>query len=99
MDDGDTDQRDKQMFKIVSREELGKMQLKLIEMVAAEMGVNKWNAALLLQHFKYVFSSSLRLILSYSIFKVLSTIFPSLIFSRLEMHRSSTTNFSLIGGM
>ncbi len=56
MDDGETDQRDKQVFKIVSREELAKMQLKLIDMVAAEMGVNKWNAALLLQYFKYVLS-------------------------------------------
>ncbi len=55
LDDGENE-RDKQMFKIVTREDLAKMQLKLIEMVAAEMGLNKWNAALLLQHFKLVSS-------------------------------------------
>jgi ariadne-1 len=44
---------DKNMFKVVKKEELVKMQLKLIESMAAELGVSKWNAALLLQHFRW----------------------------------------------
>lgn len=43
----------KEMFKIITRSELSKLQTKFIGSVAAELGVNKWDVALLLQYYKW----------------------------------------------
>jgi ariadne-1 len=43
----------KQMFKILSRVELAKLQMKLVDSVASELGVNKWDVVILLQHYKW----------------------------------------------
>jgi ariadne-1 len=40
-------------FKILNQEDLSKMQMELIASVSSGLGVNKWDSALLLQHFKW----------------------------------------------
>jgi hypothetical protein len=60
--DNDTEQ---EQFTILTRSQLLEKQLSLVESIAGELGLPKWDAALLLQHFEYVYNFCVMKVLAY----------------------------------